>query len=470
MKNQKSKVLERSLFHASDFLSKLDEIMISPEVSYQDLRKTLSTPITENGIHPEQVIDELAENVKDGILGSTSGRFFGWVIGGAYPVAIAADWLATTWDQNAAIAACSPSAAIVEEVCGEWLKDLLHIPKSASFGFVTGCQAAHTTALAAARHKILKDKNWDVEKRGLSGAPQIKLITSENRHESIIRAARLLGFGTDAIEFVSCDVSGSISLPGLEKCMDENTGSPIILCLQAGDLNTGAFDPYEKAIAIAKKANAWVHIDGAFGLWAAASKNYRHLLKGFEKADSWATDGHKWLNIPFDSGFVFVADPTAHSAALTQQVSYGFAVEGLRDQMNWNPEWSRRARGFSVYATIRYLGRKGIEDLINRCCKHTKRLVSELGKLERIEVLSKPIINQGLIRFLSKNESEHDRFTNRVIEAIQKDGHTWFGGATWQNKRVMRISVCNWRTTDKDVDIAISAVKRCLELVKHKEL
>jgi glutamate/tyrosine decarboxylase-like PLP-dependent enzyme len=467
MKNANSKVLERSLIHASDFLSKLDEVAISPDVSYEDLRHKLSYPISENGIDPEQVIDELAENVKDGLLGSTSGRFFGWVIGGAFPVAIAADWLATAWDQNAAIAACSPSAAIVEEVSGEWLIDLLQIPKSASFGFVTGCQAAHITALAAARHKLLKDNNWDVEKKGLSGSPQIKLITSENRHESIIRATRLLGIGTDAIEYVACDASGSISLTGLEECINENIGQPIILCLQAGDLNTGAFDPYEKAIAMAKKANAWVHIDGAFGLWAAASSKYSHLLKGFEKADSWATDGHKWLNIPFDSGFVFVADPKAHSAALTQPVSYGFAVEGIRDQMNWNPEWSRRARGFSVYATIRSLGRKGIENLVNRCCKYTEQLVIEMSTLEGVEVLAKPIINQGLVRFIDPKGTDNDKFTDAVIDEIQKDGQTWFGGATWREKRVMRISVCNWRTTDEDINIAISSIKRCLELVKN---
>ena len=467
MKQAKPKVLVRSLEHASDFLSSLDDITISPDVSYQELRKKLNYSITENGVDSTQVIDELAENVKDGILGSTSGRFFGWVIGGALPVAIAADWLATTWDQNAAIAACSPSAAIVEEISGEWLKDILQIPKTASFGFVTGCQAAHITALAAARHKLLMDNNWDVEKKGLSGSPQIKLITSENRHESIIRATRFLGIGTDAIQYVACDNSGSINLKELEECVVQNSGSPIILCLQAGDLNTGAFDSFDEAIAIAKKADAWVHIDGAFGLWAAASKTYSHLLKGFEKADSWATDGHKWLNVPFDSGFVFVADPTAHSAALTQPVSYGFAVEGIRDQMNWNPEWSRKARGFSVYATIRSLGRKGIEDLIDRCCQYTDDLVSQFGKMEGVDVLAKPIINQGLVRFLDPKGADHDSFTDKVIEAIQKEGKTWFGGATWRNKRVMRISVCNWRTTEEDVAIAIASVKKCLELVKE---
>ena len=467
MENLKPKVLEQSLKHATDFLSNLDEMAISADIPHQVLRDKLSYPLVEEGLSPEQVIDELAENVKDGILGSTSGRFFGWVIGGAFPVAIAADWLATTWDQNAAIAACSPSAAIVEEVCGEWLKDLLQLPKSASFGFVTGCQAAHTTALAAARHKILKDHNWDVEKKGLSGAPQIKLITSDNRHESIIRATRMLGIGTDAIEYVPCDATGSISLTGLEKSIANNSGSPIIVCLQAGDLNTGAFDPYEEAIAIAKKANAWVHIDGAFGLWAAASSTYRHLLKGFEKADSWATDGHKWLNVPFDSGFVFVSDPTAHSAALTQPTSYAAAVEGIRDQMNWNPEWSRKARGFAVYATIRSLGRNGIEDLINRCCLHTQRLVTQLGQLDGVEVLAQPIINQGLIRFVDSDGIDNDGFTDKVINEIKRDGATWFGAATWRNTRVMRISVCNWRTTDKDVDIAIDAVKRCIEVVKR---
>lgn len=467
MKTAPPKILERSLSHASSFLSTLDEIPISPAVSYHELREKLSHPISENGIDETQVIDDLAAHVKGGILGSTSGRFFGWVIGGALPVAIAADWLATTWDQNAAIAACSPSAAIVEEIAGEWLKELLQLPKTASFGFVTGCQAAHTTALAAARHKLLKDRNWDVETQGLSGAPQLKIITSENRHESIIRAARILGIGTNAFTFLPCEASGSINLEALENCIAENSQSPIILCLQAGDLNTGAFDPFEKAIAIARKAKAWVHIDGAFGLWAAASTSYSHLLKGFEQADSWATDGHKWLNVPFDSGFVFVADPTAHSAALTQPVSYGFAVEGIRDQMNWNPEWSRKARGFAVYATIRNLGRKGVEDLVNRCCHFATQLTSEIGALEGAELLATPIINQGLVRFLDPNGTNHDTFTDAVITEIQKDGATWFGGAKWRDQRVMRISVCNWRTTDADIAIAVTAVKRCLEVVRE---
>jgi glutamate/tyrosine decarboxylase-like PLP-dependent enzyme len=457
--------LERAFRHAQLFLDELSERRVCATASIDELRSRLNRPFGDDGVPHGKVIDELAADVREGLLSSAGGRFFGWVIGGALPVAVASDWLTAVWDQNAAAPACSPASAVVEEVCGKWLRDLLRIPSTASFGFVTGCQAAHTTALAAARHRLLKAGGWDVERRGLSGAPAIRLITSESRHESLIRSVRILGLGADAVELVSCEPSGSISLSALEGALARKPAQPTILCLQAGDLNTGAFDPFHDAIALARGANAWVHVDGAFGLWVAASDRYRHLLNGADEADSWATDGHKWLNLPFDSGFVFVADAVAHSAALTQATSYSIPIEGVRNPMDWNLEWSRRARGYPVYAALRALGRRGIEDLVNRCCEYAMQLVCEIGKLDGAEILSHPIVNQGLIRFRGR-AGDHDATTDLVIAHIQKQGIAWFGGTTWRGQRAMRVSVCSWRTTKEDVHVAVRAVREALESVR----
>ena len=460
------KLFNQVLEYSSEFLSEIEDMSISKPVNAQELKNKLHYTLSDEGVGAEQVIHDLVQDTRDGLLGSGSGRFFGWVMGGAYEVGIAAEWLTSVWDQNAAIAACSPAAAVVEEIAGEWLKDVLKLPKAASFGFVTGCQSAHIIALAAARHNVLKDYQWDVEKKGLFGAPSIKLITSENRHETLTRAARIVGLGSDCIELIGCDEQGAILIDALEQSLQNAEDSPCILCLQAGDLNMGSFDSFSEAIPLAKKYNCWVHVDGAFGLWANASKQYSHLLKGVEQADSWATDGHKWLNINFGSGFIFVSDPEAHSAALSQHVSYGGASSDIRDQMNWNLEWSRRARAFSVYATLRHLGKKGIEDLVNRCCHHTQVLVETLGKMDGVEVLADPVINQGLVRFLDPHNLNHDDFTDKVISAIQKEGHTWFGGVHWRGKRAMRISVCNWRTNEQDIQTACTSVQNCLNNVQ----
>jgi len=303
------------------------------------------------------------------------------------PAALGADWLTATWDQNAASSASSPAAAVTEEICGAWLKSLLGLPPHASFALVTGCQMAHTTALAAARHRLLADRGVDVERLGLSGAPPVRVLVSEHRHESILRSVRLLGIGTDAVKVLPCDPRGSLRLDALAAALEGSPGQPTIVCLQAGDLNTGAFDPFEPASTVAHAAHAWVHVDGAFGLWAATTDRYRHLLLGVEHADSWATDGHKWLNLPFDSGFVFVADPAAHSAVFTQPTSYAVPAEGVRDPKDWNPEWSRRGRAFAVYAAIRSLGRSGIAEIVERCCALATALVEGLGALPGVEVL-----------------------------------------------------------------------------------
>jgi glutamate/tyrosine decarboxylase-like PLP-dependent enzyme len=454
-------LLKRTTEHALSYLVSLDDRAVCATASVAELRAALGRPLPETGVEPEQVIDELARDVAGGLLASPSGRFFGWVIGGTLPAALAADWLASAWDQNAAIYACGPAAAVVEEVCGEWLKELLGIPKAASFALVTGCQMAHTTALAAARHKLLADRDWDVEQRGLIGAPPVRLLTTENRHETLVRAVRLLGLGNAAIEHVGCEDDGRMRMVDLDRALRDSPQMATIVCLQAGDLHTGLYDPFADACSIAHGRGAWVHIDGAFGLWAATSDRLRHFLTGAELADSWATDAHKWLNVPYDCGLVFVAQAEAHRAAMEQSASYRIRVGDARDQVDWNPEWSRRARAFPVYAAIRSLGRRGIAELIERCCRHAQRLVTEIGALPGAEVVAMPQINQGLVRFLSP-DGDHDRYTDAIIEAVRAKGVAWFGGTSWHDKRVMRVSVCNWRTTDRDIDRATDSVREVL--------
>jgi glutamate/tyrosine decarboxylase-like PLP-dependent enzyme len=454
-------VLEIAAAHAATHIDSLGRRPIAASASLAELRRRLGKPLPETGMPDKAVIDELVRDADGGILGSGSGRFFGWVIGGALPVAVAADWLTAAWDQNAASNATAPAEAVVEEVCGEWAKELFGLPASASFAFVTGCQMAHTTALAAARHKLLADRGWDVERSGLAGAQALRILTTENRHESIIRSARLLGLGSGAIDIVPSDNMGRMEMGGLEAALARTGEAPAVVCLQAGDLNTGVFDPFTRACAIARAAKAWVHIDGAIGLWVASSERYRHLLDGAAAADSWATDAHKWLNVPFDSGLVFVAHAPAHRAAFSQDTSYSIPHEGLRNQKDWNPEWSRRGRAFPVYAAIRALGRKGIADLVERCCAHADRLVRSIGALPGAEVAAAPTINQGLVRFLS-SDGDHDRYTDDVIRRIQARGIAWFGGVTWRGMRVMRVSVSNWRTTDEDIDRTIASVKEAL--------
>jgi glutamate/tyrosine decarboxylase-like PLP-dependent enzyme len=454
-----TRVLDRAAAHAAAYLQTLPSRPIAPTASIGELQHRLAKPLPEAGMTDEAVIDELVRDAAGGLMGSGSGRFFGWVIGGTLPVALAADWLTSAWDQNAASNLTAPAEAVVEQVCGEWAKEMFGLPKSASFAFVTGCQMAHTTALAAARHRLLRDRGWDVEAKGLSGAPPLRILTTENRHESILRAARLLGVGTDAVLYVQADNSGRIELRALERALQAD--APTVVCLQAGDLNTGVFDPFEPACRLAHAARAWVHVDGAFGLWAAVSERHRPLLAGVELADSWATDGHKWLNLPFDSGLVLVADATAHRASFAQDASYSVPTEEVRNQKDWNPEWSRRGRGFAFYAAVRALGRSGIGALVDRCCAHAGRLVREIGRLDGAEIVAMPVINQGLVRFLAR-DGDHDRFTDRVIHRIQDDGVAWFGGVTWRGQRAMRISVCNWLTSDDDIDRTVASIAKVL--------
>ena len=457
------RVLSLAQHEAFSFLSNLDRAPVGATVDVETLRQQITKPLTNTGLPPEQVITELVSDVAGGLIGSASGRFFAWVIGGSVPAALAADWLTSTWDQNAALYATSPAAAVVEDVAGLWLKDILHLPAHASFAFVSGCQMAHVTCLAAARHALLAERGWDIEERGLYGAPPIRILSSAQRHGSFERAVRLLGLGREHVICLTSDDQDRLEPAALQKALDDDPSAPTIVLLQAGDINIGAFDDFEALIPVAKRYRAWVHIDGAFGLWAAASPRYRHLVKGVEAADSWATDGHKWLNVPFDCGYAFIAHADEHRASLSHRAAYITHHEDARDEMDWNPEWSRRARGFPTYAALRQLGRDGISELIERCCRHAHELVMGIGSLPGAEVLWEPIINQGLVRFLdSSAEQDHDRRTEEVIAAIVGAGEAFFGGTTWRDKRAMRVSVCNWRTSDEDVQRSINSVARVL--------
>ncbi len=457
--------LEAALQHALAHLDSLDRGAVGTSVDLPTLRARLDKPLRDEATPSEQVIAELVSDVEGGIVGSAGGRFYGWVIGGALPSALAADWLTSAWDQNAGHHACGPAAAVVEEVAGRWLKETLGLPATASFALVTGCQMAHVTCLAAARQGLLAKRGWDVEQQGLYGAPSIRILCSGLRHETFDRAIRLLGLGLGQVLHLPSDSQGRLAASALEQALANDPSAPTIVLLQAGELNTGACDSFETLIPIARKYNAWVHVDGAFGLWAAASSRYRHLLKGAESADSWATDGHKWLNVPYDCGYAFVADPQPHRGAMTYHAAY--LTEGdARNPLDWTPEWSRRARAFPTYAALRQLGRNGVAELVERCCRCAHSLVMEIGRLPGAEVVAEPIINQGLVRFLDStpgaSDADHDRRTDQVIAGIVASGEAFFGGTTSRGRRVMRVSVCNWQTSDRDVERVVKAVRKIL--------
>jgi glutamate/tyrosine decarboxylase-like PLP-dependent enzyme len=464
------KPLEAALENAMAHLESLDRTPVAATVDLATLRNRIGRALQDDGVAPEQVVADLVKDVEGGILGSAGGRFFGWVIGGSVPAALAADWLTSTWDQNSGHHSCGPAAAVVEEVSGKWLKEILGLPAHASFALVTGCQMAHVTCLAAARHAILTKRGWDVEKQGLYGAPPIRVVTSDKRHETFDRAIRLLGMGLSQVEYLPADSQGQLPANALEQALKADSSAPTIVLLQAGDVNTGKYDSFETLIPIAKHFAAWVHVDGAFGLWAAASSRYRHLVRGVADADSWATDGHKWLNVPYDCGYAFVANANAHRASMSSQAAYLTHDGDARDQLDWTPEWSRRARAFPTYAALRELGRNGVSNLVERCCEHAHSLVMEIGRLPGAQVVSEPVINQGLVRFLDPkpgaSDTDHDRRTEEVIAAILASGEAFFGGTTWRGRRAMRVSVSCWLTSKEDVRRVVMAVAQVLSVEK----
>lgn len=458
--------LKCALRHSSAFLSEMDKQPLCATRIVEDLKQAIAVPLPVTGAPAVEVIDHLVEATAGGILGSASGRFFGWVIGGALPSALAADWLVSTWDNNATIAACGPAVAVVEEIAGEWVKRLLELPIESSFAFTTGCQMAHVTCLAAARQSLLRTKGWDVEHDGLFGAPPIRVLASEHHHASLERALRFLGLGEACLVDLRTDDNHRLTAPVVMEALAQEAG-PTILVLNAGDLNVGAMDDFATIIPLARQSGAWVHVDGAFGLWARASERHAHLAHGADLADSWATDAHKWLNTPMDTGIAIVRHPCAHRAAMSVGADYLTLAVGVRDQIDWTPDWTRRARGVPVYAAIRELGRDGIAEMIDRCCAMARRLVDGLAAMPGVELVWRPTLNQGLVRFVHPNKAKatpdaDDRWTDTMIAAINAEGTAFFSGTSWKGRRCMRISVVNWQTGYADVDMAIAATAKVL--------
>jgi len=454
-------LLQRTAELAADFLESLDERPVMPRTGRDALLADLGGPLPAGSTPATEVIEDLARNAEPGVVAMAGSRYFGFVIGGSLPVALAADWLTSTWDQNAGLFAAGPSASVVEEVVGSWMVDLLGLPDGTSIGLTTGCQMAHVTCLAAARHRVLEQAGWDVEERGLFGAPEIAVVVGSEAHATIPTALQYLGMGRSRVIPVETDDQGRMRLDALETALPTGT-DPLIVCLQAGNVNTGSFDPIGPAIELIRdrRPGAWIHIDGAFGMWAAASPEYRDLLDGHEGADSWATDGHKWLNVPYDCGYAFVRDPSAHAAALSPQgaayIVYGSAE---RDEFRWVPEYSRRARGFPTYAALRSLGREGVREMVERSCRLAKRMADGLQDAgEGIEILNDVVLDQVLVRFRPADGGDADARTREVITRVQADGTCWLSGTTWHGMAAMRISIINWSTTEEDIDRSLAAI------------
>jgi len=452
--NERDAALRRAAELGIDFLAKVDERHAGPRADAAAVRARLGGPLPEHGTDATTVVEELAEAVDPGLVGSAGPRYFGFVVGGALPASAAVDWLTTAWGQNAALHALSPAAAGAEEVAGQWMLELLGLPSDASFGLPTGAGLGNAVGLAAARHAVLGQAGWDVEASGLYGAPPITVIIGDEAHATLLTALQYLGLGRERVTRVATDDQGRMRADEARDLI-AGTDGPLIVCTQAGNVNTGAFDPVgEIADAVAGRADAWVHVDGAFGLWAATSPSLRHLVDGVDRADSWSTDAHKWLNVGYDCGFVAVRDAEAHRAAMSTTAAYLLRSE-QREPWEWVLDSSRRARGFALYAAIRSLGRGGVEALVERCCALARRFADGLRDADGIEVLNDVVLNQVLVRF-----GDDDR-TREVIARIQDDGTAWMGGTTWHGVAAMRISVSSWSTTEADVDRSLEAILRC---------
>jgi glutamate/tyrosine decarboxylase-like PLP-dependent enzyme len=446
--NDLRQLLRRTADLAADFYESLETRPVVPRVAIEDLRAALGGALPAEPTAPEIVVSHLAADADQGLVAEAGGRYFGFVTGGSVPAALAADWLTSAWDQNASLYVAGPAAAVVEEVAGAWLKELLGLSADTSHAFVTGAQMANTTALAAARHHLLARAGWDVERDGLQGAPRLRVIVGAKRHGTIDRSLRFLGLGAPT-DIVPADDQGRMQADALRV-----TDAPTLICAQMGEVNTGSCDPIEAIADLCAAApNAWLHIDGAFGLWAAVSEPLRHLVAGVARADSWATDAHKWLNVPYDCGVVFCAHPTSHAAAISARAAYlQFDDRGARDAFDWTPESSRRARAFTVYAAIRSLGRAGIATMVERCCTHARRAAAGLGDLGA-EVINDVVLNQVLFRFAN------DDITERILTRVRESGEAWMSGTSWDGRRAIRLSFSNWQTSDTDVDRTLTAFR-----------
>jgi glutamate/tyrosine decarboxylase-like PLP-dependent enzyme len=459
---------------ALTFLEGLPERPVRAARTPEELLAELSTPLSPEPTPAPEVIRALAHAADPGITAMPGGRFFGWVIGGALPAALAADWLTSAWDQNTGSSFATPAAAVVEEIALDWIKDLLELPAASSAALVTGAQMANTTCLAAARNRVLRAAGWDVEANGLIGAPRVQVVVGAERHDAVVRSLRLLGLGSRALG-VETDERGRMRPDALKRALDA-LDVPTIVCAQAGNVNTGAIDRMhgigDAVDALRARLShdaVWLHIDGAFGLWARATPRLRALVEGAERADSWATDAHKWLNTPYDCGIAIVKDAEAHRRALSLSAAYlpDFAANTVRSPVEYTPELSRRARGFAVYAALRQLGRRGVRELVEGCCQHAQAFASQLAALPHVQVLCPVELNQVLVRFLAPNHAGSrrdsaldDAHTRAVVSRVQREGTCYMSDTTWHELAAMRISVSNWSTDSEDVTRSVESIRR----------
>lgn len=457
-----SKLLRHTSTIASTFLESLPSRHVGAREQPDGLRARLDRPTPEDGEPADQIVDALARELDGGLVACAGPRYFGFVTGGSLPAALAADWLASGWDQNVGPFASSPAMALIEEVTSRWLIDLLGLPATATVGFVTGCQMANVTCLAAARHRVLDRVGWNVGDEGLIGAPPVTVVIGDEAHVTIPRALGLLGLGRRRVVRVPADSQGRMRADALAETL-AGVRPPVIVCAQLGNVHTGAMDPIADIAGATHEREGWLHIDGAFGLWALASPELAAMASGTDRADSWATDAHKWLNVPYDSGLAIVADADAHRAAMAGTAAYLVQHGGHVDPMAYVPEASRRARGLAVHAAIRSLGRRGIADLVERCCALARRFGERLSRERGVEVLNDVVLNQVLVRFSHADDRASDELTRAVVARVQQEGVCWAGGSNWHGREVMRISVSNWSTTAADIDQSADAILSALE-------
>jgi glutamate/tyrosine decarboxylase-like PLP-dependent enzyme len=462
-------LLARAAGLAARYLETLPSRPVAARAGLAALRASLGGALPARGADPAEVLERLAAEAEPGLVASAGPRYFGFVIGGSVPAALAADWLVTAWDQDAGLFACGPSVAVVEDVAAGWLLELLGLPATASVGFVTGGQMANFTGLAAGRHAVLARAGWDVEEDGLAGAPPVHVVIGEEAHVTIVTSLRMLGLGGRRAVRVAADGQGRMRVDELRPALASLSG-PTIVCAQAGNVNSGAFDPVGEIADVAHERQAWVHVDGAFGLWAGAAPALSHHVRGVERADSWATDGHKWLNVPYDSGFAIVRDPVAHKTAMTGRAAYLVQSTGAeRDEQDWTPEFSRRARGVPVYAALRSLGRDGVAAMVEGCCRLARRMADRLGQAPGVRILNEVALNQVLVRFEPAGLPDADAFTKAVIGRVQRVGTCWMAGTRWHGLDAMRISVSNWSTTEADIDRSAEAILGCARAEEEGE-
>lgn len=446
---------------AWQYLNEAEGRHVGGQTTRPALLQALGGPLPAGPSDPVGVLNQLAASADPGIVATIGPRYFGFVTGGALPVTVAAEWLSSAWDQNACLYVLSPAVAVMEDVVAAWLLELLGLPPTAGVGFTTGCHMANFTCLAAARHEVLRRAGWNVETQGLQRAPRVRVLVGDEVHVSAVGALRYLGFGSDELLSVPVDGQGRMRVDALEATLVSGDG-PTIVCAQVGNVSTGASDPVNHIVALAHARHAWVHVDGAFGLWAAAVPELRVQVAGVERADSWATDAHKWLNVPYDSGLAIVADTAPHRAAMSQKASYlQRGADEERIGMDWVPESSRRARVIPLYALIRSLGRDGIADLIRRNCGLARRMADRLRQANGVTILNEIMLNQVLVQFAGRDGQGADDTTTDVIARVQAEGTCWAGGAFWQGKQAMRISVSNWSTTEADIDRSADAILGC---------